>query len=285
LKFGTGKKKKPDVAMLHLVSPTFITPLMLQARSEGLANFFRNLADLGLTERDLHTEFLIGIQSGSADRETLKATITSRLNADNRGVIHCCGGDFCALVPSHSSKEGCYSFDGVRQRVICTRFACADYSQPSDDEADDSQTSDDEDAAGTTTPPRDSYSSDDEGRRTVLSPEITSPRPSPRQGLADVTGQVGRMHAPVLLNLGGDTTAALGAAEVAFELPSSVNTAQAHRYYMDAAILDTYGVESALVELGIERSAWPATLTAKRTFLRKGVSLESALVDSRSRWN
>ena len=77
LRFGTGKKKEQDVAMLHLVSPTFITPLMLQARSEAFANFFRNLADMGLTERDLHTEFLIGIQSGSADRETLKATITS----------------------------------------------------------------------------------------------------------------------------------------------------------------------------------------------------------------
>ena len=102
----------------------------------------------------------------------------------------------------------------------------------------------------------------------MLSPEITSPRPSPRQGLADVTGQVGRMHAPVLPNLGGDATAALGAAEVTFKLPPTIKTAQANRYYMDAAILDTYGVETALDELGIERSAWPATLTAKRTFLR-----------------
>ena len=65
------------------------------------------------------------------------------------------------------------------------------------------------------------------------------------------------MHAPVLPNLGGDATAELGAVEVAFELPLTVNTAQASRYYMDAAILDTYGVESALVKLGIERSAWP----------------------------
>ena len=108
LRFGTGTKRKPDVAMFLLVSPTSITPLMLQARSEGLADFFQNLADMGLMERDLHTEFLIGIQSGSADRETLKAT-----NADNRGVIHCCGGDFCALVPSHSSKEVCYWFDAL----------------------------------------------------------------------------------------------------------------------------------------------------------------------------
>ena len=98
----------------------------------------------------------------------------------------------------------------------------------------------------------------------MLSPEITSPRPSTRQGLAEVAGQVGRMHALMLPKLGGDATAALGAAEVAFELPSTVNTAQAHRYYMDAAILDSYGDESALVELGIERSTWPATLTGKR---------------------
>ena len=72
------------------------------------------------------------------------------------------------------------------------------------------------------------------------------------------------MHALMLPKLGGDATAALGAAEVAFELPSTVNTAQAHRYYMDAAILDSYGDESALAELGIERSTWPATLTGKR---------------------
>jgi len=268
LRFGTGKKKKPEVAMLHLVIPTFITPLLVQARCEGLANLFRNLSDMGLTERDLNTEFLIGIQSGSADRESLKATITSRLNADNHGVINCCGGDFCALVPSHSSDDVYFSFDGVRQRVICAKSACAEDSQLPDDESDDSQTYDDKDAAGTTTPPRDSHSSDDESRRTVLSPEITSPRPSPRQGLADVAGELDRMHALVLPKLGGDATAALGAAEVGFELPSTVSTTQAHRYYMGAPTMDIYGVESALVELGVERSTWPATLTAKRTLLR-----------------